>query len=368
MTIEIRKKNWNLPNKLKYYKVQLRKDLEKKNVILNKNFASKIMQTDLSTQDISEFAIKMEKEVIVNERYDIQFKAYQKRLKAKQAFDLLGVKNKARKDGQPLKVFEPVRFTYGLPKRVISPGFISRIRPVLHLYKVNTVKNFVTAPQTLKSLYKYNLTGLTWPYYKRKAKLVRFGKQVRFSRAVFLHRPMVWIRFIPKINNCFGLVVQPDKAWFTNHFKKLKNINKFRRKLVPFRHPSDVPAMKWRSVLRCKKNYKLKTLRYFNFLKKKIKKAGHVHTLKNAGMYELKGPKRGSYAAAQDLGYSIGKYLKQKGIRRVAFDSLVQYHFRLKAFAKGLCARKHRPNFIMVRALGKVPHSKGLRRKKPRRT
>jgi ribosomal protein S11 len=370
------KKAWRLPRVIKKYKKELRSNkLYKmcskwgKRPQLIKPIALRV-----GIPDTSKDAIKYVRSKIPNPRFEFQYKAYLRRLKAQEDYYKHGVKNKARKDGKPLRVFMPKKYNLSDPRPVVVKGHFPFTFIPRGMYKVLDTKEFTTPYKTRRNFKKYDLERLKSPYNLRKTKLLwaRNNPKFRFRRAIYLQKPYPWVRFIPKINNCYSLVVRPDKTYYQNilrtdnltlkKFKRrvrlLKISYKLRKRLEDAINPSFVARFYRKNV---KYLYKK-----FNKL---VKKAGYVYTVKSAGVHPvLKGTKRVSPAAAQDLGLNTARYLRKIKMKKVHFDSLIQYHFRYRAFMRGFISNRCRIRVVTLRSLAKIPHSKGLRRPKKRRT
>lgn len=365
-----KKKIWILPEVIKKFRVEARSE---SNRVLSKdinNINKFPLGIKLRSFDTSHFGIQVVREKLPNPRFELQYKAYLRRLKAQENYFKLGVKNKARKDGKPLRVFMPDKYILSEPKLVQTgkPFTVDKAN-FEDLYKLKIVKPYLTPYKVSKFLTLYNLKHLKWPRYVRLTKLLwTRGKRIfRFQRYHFFQKPAFWLRFIPKYNNCYALVVRPDKAYFSNRFKDFRSFKKFRKTITPLRFYRNYrKQIKFRlSLLR---KLKIKTILFYKYLIKHTRKAGHVYTVKSAGLTSLKGSKRTSAAAAQELGDKMARYLRSNGIRSVFIDSHTQYHYRQGPFFKGLMSSPFRPKVITFRAINKIPHSKGLRKRKQRRT
>lgn len=363
-----KKKNWILPEKIKKFRLEAR--LRSNRILFDEEAGRPMPCIKLKSFDTSYLGIRVIRQRLPNPRFELQYKAYLRRLKAQENYFKLGIKNKARKDGKPLRVFMPSRYILSEPK-IVKTGkiFTTDGSSAEGFYKLNLIKPYLTPYKVSKSLVFYNLEHLKWPYYVRHTRMLwtRGQRLFRFQRYHFFQKPAFWLRFIPKYNNCYALVVRPDKAYFSNRFKDFRSFKKFRKIITPLRFYKDYRKQVEfnESLLRRLKN---RTILLYKYLLKHTRKAGRVYTVKSAGLTSLKGPKRTSAAAAQELGASMAKYLRSNRIRYIFVDSHVQYHYRQGPFLKGLLSTPIRAKVIAYRGVSKIPHSKGLRKRKQRRT
>jgi ribosomal protein S11 len=363
-----KKKNWILPEKIKKFRLEAR--LRSNRIWLDDGTDKLLPCIKLKSFDTSYLGIRVVRQKLPNPRFELQYQAYLRRLKAQENYFKLGIKNKARKDGKPLRVFMPQKYILSEPEIVRTGKIFTTDRASMKdFYKLKLTKPYLTPYKVSKSLVLYNLEHLKWPYYVRHTRMLwtRGERLFRFQRYHFFQKPAFWLRFIPKYNNCYALVVRPDKSYFSNRFKDFRSFKKFRKIITPLRFYKDYRKQFEfnEALLRRMKN---RTKSFYKYLIKHTRKAGRVYTVKSAGVTSLKGPKRTSAAAAQELGFIMAKYLRSNRIRYIFVDSHVQYHYRQGPFLKGLLNTSIKAKVIAYRGVSKIPHSKGLRKRKQRRT
>jgi len=102
-------------------------------------------------------------------------------------------------------------------------------------------------------------------------------------------------------------------------------------------------------------------------MKKFDPRYGRTVTMISTGRVGFKGPRRSSYIAAEEVGRKAAKELKKRKIKRVQIIIFSAKNKKTKAAVRGLLDKRLKIKVSNYKLCPPIPHSKGLRKKKPRR-
>jgi len=163
--------------------------------------------------------------------------------------------------------------------------------------------------------------------WKRRAYVRHFSK--KFRKVVYTRYV---VRIIPDVNNVFLNISYNDKYIAHRKYSNYKAQGKKKMRIKKF------------------------DPRY-----------GRTLTMISTGRVGFKGPRRSSYIAAEEVGRRAAKELKRRKIKKVQVILFSVKNKKTKAAVRGLLDKRLKIKASNYKLCPPIPHSKGLRKKKPRR-